>query len=81
MELDNANFGKYQLPNVDTEKVLCVSGKFPTWFTVSVLSSYSNKEKYIRIPGLTNEKANNFVCVESEDVKNLGQIIDPFEKH
>lgn len=74
LDIDNATFSTYQLPVIDESKPLLVSGRFPNWFTVSVLMSYGNKEKYFRIPGLTNNHTENYVCVCSEDEDKLGQL-------
>lgn len=74
LDLDTENFVNYQLPVIDEQKTLLVSGRFPNWFTVSVMMSYRNKEKYFRIPGLTSSYIENYVCVVSDDERNLGQI-------
>lgn len=74
LDIDNNKFGSYQLPKIDESKTLLISGRFPNWFTVSVLMSYSNKEKYFRIPGLTSSLSENYVCVASSTPDNLGQL-------
>lgn len=74
LDIDPKQFVSYQLPIIDEHKTLLVSGRFPNWFTVSVLMSYGNKEKYFRIPGLTSSHTENYVCVWSEDENNLGQL-------
>lgn len=58
---------EYFLPEIDEEKDLYVSGRFPNWFTVSVLSSYKSKKKFIFEPG------NDFICVQSPDDQDLGK--------
>lgn len=72
VDLDVNLFEKYKLPNVSPRKALYISGRFPNWFTVSVLKSYKNKEKYIHQPGI------GFYCVESEDKNNLGMVSTQF---
>lgn len=74
LDIDPVRFVDYQLPVIDEHKTLLVSGRFPNWFTVSVMMSYRNKEKYFRIPGLTSNHTENYVCVVSDDERNLGQI-------
>jgi hypothetical protein len=74
LDIDPVQFVNYQLPVIDEHKTLLVSGRFPNWFTVSVMMSYHNREKYFRIPGLTSNHTENYVCVESDDECNLGQI-------
>lgn len=68
VDLDANNFTNYKLPKIDTGKALYISGRFPNWFTVSVLKSYSNKEKYLHQPGI------GYFCVESSNKKNLGSL-------
>lgn len=68
LDIDVEHFAEYQLPAINEGKILLVSGRFPNWFTDSVLKSYNNKEKYFRIPGL------NYFCVASEDYHNLGKV-------
>lgn len=74
LDIDNNEFRSYKLPKIDESKTLLVSGRFPNWFTVSVLMSYGNKEKYFRIPGLTSSHSENYVCVATSDINNLGQL-------
>lgn len=68
VDLDANNFTNYKLPKIDTGKALYISGRFPNWFTVSVLKSYSNKEKYLHQPGI------GYYCVESSNKKYLGNL-------
>lgn len=72
--IDNDCFGNYQLPIIDESKVLLISGKLPTWFLVSIMMSYSCKEVYTRIPGLTKENESNYVCIKTENPNNFGNI-------
>lgn len=74
LDISPDDFGSYQLPVIDETKTLLVSGRFPNWFTVSVMMSYGNPEKYFRIPGLTSSHKENYVCVWSENEDNLGQL-------
>lgn len=63
----------YKLPMVDENKDLYISGKFPNWFTTSVLSSYSSRNKYFLIPGM------GFVCVQSQEADKLGRVTTVFD--
>ena len=67
--LSQAHLAEYQLPRVDTKKVLFVSGRFPNWFVASVMMSYDNAEKYIHIPGT------GYVKVCSSNNSGLGTMV------
>lgn len=66
--LDSRNISSYSIPVVDETKKLYISGKFPNWFTVSVLASYANTHRYILQPGL------GFICVSAGNVEELGRV-------
>jgi len=72
IDIDSANFSKYELPVIDSKKDLYISGRFPNWFMVSVMKSYPNREIYIHQPGI------GYFCVKSDDVNNLGNISNEF---
>lgn len=72
--INETTFRDYQLPVIDEQKTLLVSGQLPTWFTVSVMMSYSCGKVYSHIPGLTIENDFNYVCVKSDDIDDLGNI-------
>lgn len=69
--LSQTRLAEYQLPRIDTQKELFVSGRFPNWFVASVMMSYDNAEKYIHVPGTGYVK----VC-SSNDVE-LGTMVRP----
>lgn len=69
VDLDVNEFKNYHLPVIDESKPLLISGRFPNWFTVSVLNSYKNPVKYLHVPGI------GFYCVESDNLNDLGSII------
>ena len=57
------------LPMLDTNKKLLLSGRMPSWFAISIILSYSNKEKYIHVPGI------GFIKVEDRKSNQHGEII------
>lgn len=57
------------LPIIDETKRLFLSGRLPIWTAASILMSYSSKEQYLFQPG------NHYICVKSEDVRNLGNSL------
>lgn len=44
--------GGLELPKVDTNKKLLISGKMPAWVAVSLMLSYDNEQIYIHTPGI-----------------------------
>lgn len=69
--LSQTRLAEYQLPRIDTQKELFVSGRFPNWFVASVMMSYDNAEKYIHVPGTGYVK----VCSSNDD--ELGIMVRP----
>ena len=61
---------KVLLPSLNSNKKLLLSGKIPSWLAISILLSYSNKEKYIRAPGI------GYIKIEDKDTNKLGEIIN-----
>lgn len=68
LSLNPVHFTDYTIPVIDENKTLYLSGRFPTWFTVSVLGSYSSREQYVLQPG------NHYICVKSDKQDRIGQI-------
>jgi len=72
-EINTDNFHQYILPEINEEKPLFLSGRFPVWFTVSILGSYSSSEQYFHQPG------NHYICVKASDSTQLGKVVnEPF---
>ncbi|MCF0207021.1 MAG: hypothetical protein HUK15_06290 [Bacteroidales bacterium] len=63
---------KATLPPLNPNKKFLLSGKMPSWFAVGIILSYSNREKYIHLPGI------GYIKIEDSDANNLGEIM-PFE--
>lgn len=72
IDIDVNNFPHYQMPKIDESKKLFISGRFPNWFTVSILKTYGNRTKYLHQPGLW------YICVESANLNKLGNTIKSF---
>jgi hypothetical protein len=72
IDIDNSRFRFYQLPVINEDKDLYVSGRFPNWFTVSVMLSYHNPVKYFRIPGIAEGASESYLCVDAYDKEKLG---------
>lgn len=70
-EVDTRLFRDYVLPEVGDSKPMFLSGRFPTWFVVSVLGSYASSEQYILQPG------NHYICVKSDYPDRLGRVVNP----
>lgn len=69
-ELDRGDIDKIVLPVIDETKRLFFSGRLPMWTVASIMISYKSKEQYLFQPG------NHYICVKSEDVRNLGTSVD-----
>lgn len=57
------------LPILNENKKLFLSGRMPSWFAISIILSYSNKEKYIHTPGI------GFIKIEDRKSNKHGEII------
>ena len=66
--IDAARLIKYQLPELNREKALFISGGIPNWFIASVLLSYKNATKFVLVPG------HGYVKVECPNSNELGSV-------
>ena len=66
--IDATRLIKYQLPELNKEKTLFISGRVPNWFIASVLLSYKNATKFVLVPG------HGYVKVECPNSQELGSV-------
>lgn len=68
MKLVPEDIENFELPDINPNKSLYISGKMPTWLLAHITNTYDNKEKSIMQVG------NHYIKYASKDEKNLGTI-------
>lgn len=58
------------LPKINKNKNLFISGRLPHWLLASITNSYDSNKIFTFQPG------KGFTCIESQDEKELGKIVD-----
>lgn len=66
----DSQFEDLTVPEINENKPLFLSGRFPMWIVASILATYTSKTKFIFQPG------NHYYCVESETPAELGMRIN-----
>lgn len=61
-----------QLPYVNPNKDLYISGRFHAWLFVSIQMSYSNKRVFIHRPGI------GYICTRSTDPDDIGLVSNKY---
>ena len=66
----DSQFEDLTVPEINENKPLFLSGRFPMWIVASIMATYTSKSKFLFQPG------NHYYCVESETPAELGMRIN-----
>ena len=67
--IDTKSFETYIIPEIDRDKPIYISGRFPNWFVASLMLSYDNPDIFLHIPG------QGYIKVVSKEKELLGEML------